>query len=102
MPVKQTDSLSDAVAFLSNYEQYEYILGFIKECRETKILLLEKNLEANMDYEVHAIAMPDPKNQSLVHLGYEVQLSDSSIEEFRMTADLKTQLEIFQCPSENK
>jgi len=47
MPVKQTDSLSDAVAFLSNYEQYQYILGFIKECRETKILLLEKNLEGN-------------------------------------------------------
>lgn len=45
MSVKKTDNLSEAVAFLSKYEQYEYLLEFLKECRETKILLLEKNLD---------------------------------------------------------
>lgn len=47
MAIKQTDSLSEAVAFLSNYEQYQYILNFIKECRETKFHLLEKSLDAS-------------------------------------------------------
>lgn len=69
---------------------------------ERELLFLEKNLEANMDYEIEIIAMPDPKDQSLVHLGYKVKPSDSSIEEFRMTDKLKKELEIFQCPSETK
>lgn len=47
MSIKQTDNLGDAVAFLSKYEQYEYILKFIKECRETKFQLLEKSLDAS-------------------------------------------------------
>lgn len=46
MSIKKTDSLTDAVNFLSKYEQYEYILKFIKECRETKFHLLEKSLDA--------------------------------------------------------
>jgi hypothetical protein len=69
---------------------------------ERELFFLAKNLEANMDYEIQAIAMPDPKDQSLVHLGYSVKPSDSSIEEFRMTPELKKRLEIFQCPSEIK
>ena len=47
---------------------------------ERELLFLETTLEANMDYEIEAIAMPDPKDQSLVHLGYAVKPSDSSIE----------------------
>ncbi len=47
MSIKQTDNLGDAIAFLSKYEQYEYILKFIKECRETKFQLLEKSLDAS-------------------------------------------------------
>lgn len=46
MSIKKTDSLSEAVNFLSKYEQYEYILEFIKQCRETKFHLLEKSLDA--------------------------------------------------------
>lgn len=46
MSLNKTDSLSEAVNFLSKYEQYEYILHFIKECRETKLVLLEKSLDA--------------------------------------------------------
>lgn len=46
MSIKKTDSLSEAVNFLSKYEQYQYILQFIKECRETKFHLLEKSLDA--------------------------------------------------------
>jgi hypothetical protein len=37
----------DAVAFLSKYEQYDYLLSFIKECRETKFQLLEKSFDAS-------------------------------------------------------
>lgn len=46
MSVKKTDNLTEAVNFLSKYEQYQYILQFIKECRETKFHLLEKSLDA--------------------------------------------------------
>lgn len=47
MAIKQTDNLEDAVAFLSKYEQYGYILKFIKQCRESKFELLEKGLDAS-------------------------------------------------------
>jgi len=46
MSIKKTDNLTEAVNFLSKYEQYEYVLQFIKECRETKFHLLEKSLDA--------------------------------------------------------
>jgi len=47
MSIKPTDSLSEAVNFLSKYEQYEYVLNFLKECRETKFQLLERSLDAS-------------------------------------------------------
>lgn len=47
MSIKPTDSLFDAVKFLSKYEQYQYILNFLKECRETKFQLLEQSLDAS-------------------------------------------------------
>jgi len=47
MSIKPTDSLFDAVRFLSKYEQYQYILNFLKECRETKFQLLEQSLDAS-------------------------------------------------------
>jgi len=67
---------------------------------ERDIFILDFDIQANSDYEIESIAMPDPKNQSLVHLGYKVKASDSSIEEFKMTPELKKRLEIFQCTSE--
>jgi hypothetical protein len=45
--VKQTDSLSEAVEFLSKYEQYQYFLNFLLQCRETKFQLLEKSLDSS-------------------------------------------------------
>jgi len=47
MSIKKTDSLSEAVSFLSKYEQYQYILKFLKQCRETKFELLEQSLDAS-------------------------------------------------------
>lgn len=47
MSIKKTDSLSEAVSFLSKYEQYQYILEFLKQCRETKFELLEQSLDAS-------------------------------------------------------
>lgn len=47
MSIKKTDSLSEAVSFLYKYEQYRYILEFLKQCRETKFELLEKSLDAS-------------------------------------------------------
>lgn len=47
MSIKPTDSLSEAVNFLSKYEQYQYVLDFLKECRETKFQLLERSLDAS-------------------------------------------------------
>jgi hypothetical protein len=47
MSIKKTDSITDAVAFLSKYEQYQYILEFLHQCRETKFQLLEKSLDAS-------------------------------------------------------
>ena len=46
MTIKQTDSLTEAVKFLSKYEQYQFILKFIKECRETKFQALEQSLDS--------------------------------------------------------
>lgn len=46
MTIKQTDSLTEAVKFLSKYEQYQFILKFIKECRETKFQALEQALDS--------------------------------------------------------
>jgi len=67
---------------------------------ERELFVMSYPVEANTDYTIDSIAMPDPKNQSLVHLGYKVRPADSSIEEFKMTPELKQRLEIFQCPSE--
>ena len=47
MSIKKTDSLSEAVSFLSKYEQYRYILKFLKQCRETKFELLEQSLDSS-------------------------------------------------------
>ena len=47
MSIKKTDSIAEAVAFLSKYEQYQYILEFLHQCRETKFQLLEKSLDAS-------------------------------------------------------
>ena len=47
MSIKKTDSITDAVAFLSKYEQYQYLLDFLHQCRETKFQLLEKSLDAS-------------------------------------------------------
>jgi hypothetical protein len=47
MSIKQVDNLTEAVAFLSKYEQYRYILEFIRQCRETKFQLLEKSLDSS-------------------------------------------------------
>ena len=47
MSIKKTDSITDAVAFLSKYEQYQYILEFLHQCRKTKFQLLEKSLDAS-------------------------------------------------------
>ncbi len=47
MSIKKTDSITEAVSFLSKYEQYQYLLEFLHQCRETKFQLLEKSLDAS-------------------------------------------------------
>ena len=64
---------------------------------ERELYYIGKNLVANMDYEIEALTLPSPKDQSMVHVGYKVKFADSSIEEFDLTPELKSQLEIFQC-----
>lgn len=46
MSIKQTDSLNEAVKFLAKYEQYKFILSFLKDCRETKFQALEQGLDS--------------------------------------------------------
>ena len=46
MAIKNTDSLREAVEFLSKYEQYQYVLEFIHQCREAKFQALEQSLDA--------------------------------------------------------
>ena len=69
---------------------------------ERDLYFLGSRLIANTDYEIEALAIPSPKDQALVHLGYKVKPADSSIEEFKMTPELKEQLEIFTCTSEKE
>ncbi len=67
---------------------------------ERELYFIGESLTANLDYEVEALAIPSPKDQSLVHLGYKVKAADSSIEEFKMTVELQEKLGIFQCELE--
>lgn len=64
---------------------------------ERELYFVGKALVANMDYEIEALALPSPKDQSMVHVGYKVRFADSSIEEFTLTPEIKEELEIFQC-----
>jgi hypothetical protein len=67
---------------------------------ERELYFIGKSLVANTDYEIETLTMPSPKDQSLVHLGYKVKYADTSIEEFCMTPELRSELEVFQCSSE--
>lgn len=69
---------------------------------ERELYFIGDRLEANNDYQIEAVAVPSPKDQSLVLVGYKAQPADSSIEEFTMTPELKRELEIFQCHLETK
>jgi hypothetical protein len=69
---------------------------------ERTLYFIGQYLEANYDYEIETLAVPSPKDQALVHIGYKVKPADSSIEEFHMTSELKKQLEVFQCKLEKK
>jgi len=66
---------------------------------ERELYYLGEVLEANMDYEIEALAMPSSRDQTLVHLGYKVKPADSSIEEFKLNDKMKAELKIFQCQS---
>lgn len=46
MALKKISSLDEAVQFLSKYEHYQFVLDYIKECRESKFLLLEQKLDS--------------------------------------------------------
>ena len=65
---------------------------------ERDMYFIGQDLNNNVDYEIEAIAVPSAKDQSLVHLGYKVKHADSSIENFKMTPEIKKRLSVFQCP----
>lgn len=69
---------------------------------ERELYYIGERLEINCDYCIEALAIPSPKDQSLILLGYKVRPADTSIAEFQMTPKLKSQLEIFQCVSTTK
>jgi 5S rRNA maturation endonuclease (ribonuclease M5) len=70
---------------------------------EREMYFIGKDLDNNVDYEIEAIAVPSAKDQTLVHLGYKVNHADSSVENFKMTPEVKQRLSVFQCKtSESK
>tara|TARA_R110002153_G_scaffold51017_3_gene143543 strand:+ start:5391 stop:5621 length:231 start_codon:yes stop_codon:yes gene_type:complete len=44
--VKPVDNLVEAVKYLSKLDQYQFILSFIEDCRETKFQALEQGLDS--------------------------------------------------------
>lgn len=64
---------------------------------EREMYFIGQDLDANVDYDIEAIAVPSSQDQSLVHLGYKVEHADSSIKNFRMTPEIKKRLSVFQC-----
>lgn len=59
--------------------------------------VLNHKLEANRDYEVEALTVPDPRSQYLVHIIYKSRPCETSIEEFEMNDELFEKLRVFQC-----
>ena len=44
--VKRENNLEEALKFLRKYDQFEVLLAFVKECRESKFQALESKLDA--------------------------------------------------------
>lgn len=58
---------------------------------------LNKRIEVNSEYVVDSIAVPHPKTQELVHIVYDTQPCKNSVSEFKLTDEIREQLqETFQ------
>lgn len=55
-------------------------------------------LENNRDYEVECIATNDPNSQELCFIVYKARPIVSSLDEFKLTDEVKEGLKVFQCP----
>jgi hypothetical protein len=88
------------VSIIPAIDEIQYDATSNQSYVERELYFIGERLISNTDYTIEALAIPSPKDQSLVHLGYKKQPADSSIEEFRMTVELKEKLGIFQCKSE--
>ena len=95
-------------SFVVNYKSHQFVeeitaIPYIDEqtfdaeyIRRTMFVLNHK-LEANRDYEVETLTVPDPRTQYLVHIVYKSRPCETSIEEFKMTDELFEKLRVFQC-----
>ena len=54
-------------------------------------------IKSNQIYDIEAITMPHPQTQYATHLIYKMSEAKSGIEQFRMTEEMRKQLEVFQC-----
>lgn len=59
-----------------------------------------QDIETNKTYEFTAITLPDPRTQIATHLVYESKASESNIDNFKMTPEIKESLEKFKPKSD--
>lgn len=69
----------------------------IREYVVRKAYFLGFGCKANQSYELVGITLPHPQTQYATHLIYDAAESDSSVEMFCLTDEIKQQLEVFQC-----
>ena len=72
--------------------------SFEENYMKRTMYVINRKLEANRDYEVEALTVPDPRTQYLVHIVYKARPCETSIDEFKMDANLFEELRVFQCP----
>ena len=70
---------------------------FDSEYLRRTMYALNHKLEANRDYEVESLTVPDPRTQYLVHIVYASKPCETSVEEFKMSNQLFEKLRVFQC-----
>lgn len=76
-------------------EDFKHVIRqgvYISEKEDSKF----KEIETNKTYNIKAKTVPEPRSQSTIHQIYDIEPSDTNIDEFAVTDEIHEQLKIFQ------
>lgn len=63
--------------------------------------MLNVHMDVNQDYVIEALVVKHPSTQELVFIGYYAEACESSIEQFRLTDEIKEMLQIWTVSEQN-